>query len=169
MDILDFLKEDHAQMRHELSQLRRVMSQPGFSKGVSDFTAHFALHENVEDRVLFPKIKEVCGEQLRRDLVSDFEREHAQAWAAPLNELMDSLSGHDQIRTARAFLSFDVFVESHFAREERLLFPALRRVMGQKVLELLEGEAERRFPRFIQAVKLEQACRSGGSIWPLEV
>ena len=127
--LIDRLEQEHAAVREALGALG-ALAEAGDVTGLSSALPGRAAvlgaglddHSLAEDATLFPAIADGVGP----DLVGVFAAEHAEILA-----LRDELYRGDGGEIA-ACLGLRALLESHMDREERMLFPSARDLLGEQ-------------------------------------
>lgn len=136
MDVIAFLMEDHDRLRRELGKIGKSLSVDTLKDTLRAFVSHYHFHETVEDQMLL-------SEKGNGDL-HGYKWIHSGAQTL-LKELQGFAESRHPLYIHRAFSNFQALAQSHFEYEENSVFPAIRKLLDEKVLEDLGRKAEERF------------------------
>lgn len=142
MDAVSFLTAEHRELESLLEELEESEDLDRREELRYDVVAHLARHMAIEERVLFPAIREELGPEdpdTFGDEVLEKLEEH-RALKLLLDELID-MDLDDERFTARAEVLRET-VEHHHEEEEDDLFPALREQWDAARLEQVGSELE---------------------------
>lgn len=106
-----------------------VKALPGAAKIIRDFIEGY--HEQLEEQQLFPRFRKAGR---LTDLVDTLETQHA-AGRRITAELLAGAA--DRSRTPRLLRSFSRMYRPHEAREDTVLFPAFRELVGEREYDKL--------------------------------
>lgn len=103
-------------------------------------------HERLEEDFVFPKLETARREA---ELVGVLRRQHARGREVTGEILQRVQTGRTSVELARALRGFSRMYRPHAAREDTVLFPAFRSVIGgaayRELGERFEEEEHRRF------------------------
>ncbi len=136
-DVVDLLSADHEWLRAELAALCRTWGVVERRDRFERLAAGLARHETAEQEAVYPILKQLdeLGSRLRAELVD--EERHVDELVAEALRL--SLLRPGSRRFKHLLSEIADAVESHAAREERAVFPLLRRTQEQAKLDLMAG------------------------------
>jgi hemerythrin superfamily protein len=135
MDALSLLEQDHQKVKKLLGEIEKTTErgvktrQELFSKLVEELT----IHEQIEERIFYPEVKERAQSKKLEELVAESYEEHhfvdtvkaeiegmpfdAEEWAAKFKVMMENISHHA------------------IEEEEGKMFPKVRKVFSRDELE----------------------------------
>jgi iron-sulfur cluster repair protein YtfE (RIC family) len=156
---VDLLLECHERIRFFLAMARRLAEARGAAPeeiaGTAGrvhryFTQALPLHAEDEERSILPRLRGLDAE-VDRELAA-MEREHAEH-EGPLGALVGACAALAEAPGRHAALAPDVgaataelerHFDAHLAREERVIFPALRRLLSPDADAAIVGEIRAR-------------------------
>lgn len=149
MDAVSYLVGKHREMEALLDQLESAQVADARADLLRSVTAELARHMAIEERVLFPAIREELGpkdpETFSDEVLEALEEHHVLK--VLLDELHDMDAGDERFPAKAEVLAETV--EHHHVEEEDELFPALVKAWSDDRLEELGAElqeAERSAP-----------------------
>ena len=147
MDIIGFLKADHARLREEIERIGAHLSDPDAIDHVSVFSVHFDLHEKVSRQMILSKMHQIELGPRQRGLFEKYERS-GEDFRPLLNDLKEYAGSAHPLSVRLAFANFRAYMQSRFDYEEGILFPEVAKAVGAKVREKLGEAAARQYARF---------------------
>lgn len=133
MDIVDLLKSQHAIFLGRLLSLEDLKNSGDYSgaelkKSVLDIAMEVKKHAEIEESILFPRLRPHLGEEMTPRRVMDFEHKEIYEILATMNQTEDERI----IRVEAA--KFISFLRDHISKEEMVLFPAALQYITKKEL-----------------------------------
>jgi iron-sulfur cluster repair protein YtfE (RIC family) len=148
MKATKLLQKQHAKVKSLFARLDASEGDP--AELVAELAGELAAHMAIEQQIFYPTVR-----ALRAELVDLSYEEHSLAELA-LKRLLRTSPGDPQFHP-RAMVLREV-VEHHMGEEERELFPAVERGVGDEELEQL---GERLEAQFVEARK-----QGFEALWP---
>lgn len=142
MDAITYLTTKHRHMENLLDELENASEARERRDRLDEVTVELARHMAIEERVLFPAVREELGPEdpdaFGDEVLEKLEEHHV------LKVVLDELRGMDP-SNARFPAKAEVLaetVEHHHEEEEEGLFPAMRKAWPARRLEELGRELE---------------------------
>lgn len=150
MDIIEFLTQDHENIRKELVSIHKNLSMRFLPGAVESFILRYHFHEMIEEELLFARLKPFEGID---EMLFHYEKEHTRVWDM-LKELTASLETRDLALIQQSFFELHAFLEQHMLREEKKLFAEIKMWAAEDpqnrvILEDLGEEVKKRLEKFI--------------------
>ncbi|OGR57341.1 MAG: hypothetical protein A3I11_07110 [Elusimicrobia bacterium RIFCSPLOWO2_02_FULL_39_32] len=153
MDIIELLEEDHESLRQGLTKIRQNLPQPNLRDTIKSFIVKYELHENIEEEILFPHLELLFEPSLQSFRVNKqsifvYKEMHKKIWdyLSSIMQYMDTSRYRD---LQEAFFNFCGYTESHLSYEERVIFPLMRDLLDNDVLEELGSQALQKKMHFV--------------------
>lgn len=142
MDIIEFLQKDHDALRADLTQIGKNLDKKCIPELIRDFILHLERHESIEEEILYPKLDaQTAAPMDNHDQLFDYESDHTELWGK-IEQFRELCEISHFCPMQKAFFDFDAFAEAHMRCEERILFPAARRLLSQGALDEMGAKAE---------------------------
>lgn len=165
MDILEYLIKDHDELRRKIELVGRFLHQSEFAGRFHSLLAHFELHEDIEEEIVFPRLSE-AREADGSDVAFDYEKDHTALWRK-LRDLRDSLNMPSSAWSRKSFRELESSLLNHMRCEEEILFPILRERISS---DLLQGMGHAALARREEYLKQSEAAPENGAwgcgTWP---
>jgi hemerythrin superfamily protein len=134
MDALRLLHDDHELVRHLLSEGEEATSPTERGEALGSLAAHLAVHEQLEEELLYPAVEEADPKTVRSAL------DGHRAVDTMVDELRDLPIDEDV--WSETFATMRDQLEDHLEEEERDVFDVAERVLGSEGLEVLGRRME---------------------------
>jgi hemerythrin superfamily protein len=135
MDAIQFLTTQHRQVEHLFEDLERVQDPAQKREIFAEIADALAIHASVEEQIFYPESKEARADELLREAVE----EHLSVKRI-IADLLELDAGEPSFDAKCKVLADQV--QHHVGKEERELFPAVRKAFDQDRLEELGEEME---------------------------
>lgn len=165
------LMREHGVLRRLLiiddELVRRIGARQAFPVdvvlGVAQLMTRFVggYHERIEESLVFPRFEQV-GREIELVTVLRTQHEAGRAITAEIQRLASGGLSHDADRAglARALGGHAHMYRAHAAREDTVLFPALRRLVGARGYAELGEEFEQRERQMVGEGGFEKAVET---------
>lgn len=166
MDIVEFLKEEHRVIRNDMRRVGSALisGYPGAEVRMEfrDLVARLQLHEEIEQQLFSSLDDQARKADEENPWTSELRKAHEAVWTF-LDLTLDAMDSESPEFIRRAFFKFEARMRAHLEREEKVLFPWLRRLpesrlegLGAKARKALLGAKLRAYgsprPRFVPRV-----------------
>ncbi len=142
MDAIALLKRDHEEVKQLFRQFEGLTerAQKSKQKLVMKMIRELAIHSAVEEMLFYPTVRTAAlaketraGEKAADIVLESLEEHHLVKWTLSELEKMDP---SDERYDAKVKVMMES-VEHHVEEEEGELFPAVRKLLGEELLEEL--------------------------------
>jgi hemerythrin superfamily protein len=142
MDAIALLKRDHEEVKQLFRQFEGLTerAQKSKQKLVMKMIRELAIHSAVEEILFYPTVRTSAlakgtqaGEKAADTVLESLEEHHVVKWLLSELEKMDP---SDERYDAKVTVMMEN-VKHHIEEEEGELFPAVRKLLGQELLEAL--------------------------------
>jgi hemerythrin superfamily protein len=136
MNALELLKEDHKNVKALFEQTQRAEGQSEKQQLFDQIETELEIHAHIEETVFYPALDQ--HEELK-DMVAEALEEHEEVKTL-LEEIEELGSESNEFDSKLALLIESV--EHHVEEEEGEMFPKVREILNETMLEQLGKELE---------------------------